>query len=237
MKYLYNLENNGKFTSVEFNEYAEECSCHADLPKGIPPGISRSCLLDFCSLDNKQTTYLDSTSRDKPCEGTFCNAVTNIGNQTASNGGEIAFSNKVTQNCGMGGVNNDETNRGVAPGSTQSSTGSQAGVTPPSSKTDATGNKTDATGNKTDASGNKTDASGNKTDASGNKIDASGNKIDASGNKIDSSGTKINTSSTKTVAPANNNNMLFIGGAVVSCCCVVVIIIIVMISKKKKTNK
>ncbi len=256
MKYLYNLENNGRFTSTEFNEYAEECSCHADLPKGIPPGISRSCLLDFCSLDNKPTVYLDSTSRDKPCEGTFCNAVTNIGNQSASNGGEIAFSNKVTQNCGMGSVNNDQTNTGVAQGSTQSSTGSQAGVTPSSSSkttTPSSSSTTPSSSSTTPSSSSTTPSSSSTTPQPSKttttptttpppatKTDASGSKTDASGSKTDASGSKTDASGSKTVAPTpppKNNNMLLIGGALVSCCCIVVIVIIVIMSKKKKTNK
>jgi len=251
MKYLYNIENKGSFASTEFNEYAGECSCHADLPKGIPPGISRSCLLDFCGFDNRPTVYLDATSRDKPCEGTFCNAITNIGNQSASQGGEIAFSNKVTQNCGMGSITNDKTNTGVEAGSTQSVLGNQAGVSPPPPATSTTTpppistttpppiskttspSTTSPTTSKTtppSTTPTKTDASGSKTDASGTKTDASGSKTDASGSPP--------TTPPVAPAPPKSNNMLLIGGAVVCCCCIIIIIVIViMMSKKKKNGK
>jgi hypothetical protein len=242
MKYLYNIENKGSFDSSDFNEYAGECSCHADLPKGIPPNIPRSCLLDFCSFDNRPTVYIDATSREKPCEGTFCNAVTNIGNQSASQGGEIAFSNKVTQNCGMGTVNNDKTNIGVAPGSTQGVIGSQAGVTPPpptsttpppppSTITPPPISKTTPPPPATSPPPPATSPPPSTTTPP---------PPSTTPPPTDSSETKPDDPESPTTPPAaptppKSNNMLLIGGVVVCCCCIIIIaIIVIMMSKKKK---
>ena len=102
MKYLYNLENKGKdFSSVEFNAYSRECPCFADIPPdtGLPDGISNSCILPFCKFGDRDA-YLDSSSRKKACEGTYCISNTKIGNMTASEGGSIEFVQKNTANCG-----------------------------------------------------------------------------------------------------------------------------------------
>ncbi len=99
MKYLYKLENNNSYSPKEFFEYASDCACHANIPLNTPPNFSKSCVLDFCDWSNKPTVYLDSTSRDKVCEGTFCSAVTNIGKSEVGGSSQLSFTNKVIQNC------------------------------------------------------------------------------------------------------------------------------------------
>ena len=244
MKYLYNIENNGQFASTEFNEYSGECSCHADLPKGIPPGISRSCLLDFCSFDNKPTVYLDSTSREGPCEGTFCNAITNIGNQSASQGGEIAFSNKVTQNCGIGSKTNDETNTGVPAGSKQSSSGGGGGTPPPPPSTTPPPPTSKTTppppSTTTPPPTSKTTPPPPSTTTPPPPSTTTPPPPSTTTPTTDDAETPPPTDdaekSTPPVAPAppKSNNMLLIGGVVVCCCCIIIIIVIVMMMSKKK---
>ncbi len=104
MKYLYNIEANNQFSPSEFNNYISECSCLADLPKGSPAGVPNSCFLDYCSLNNSPTTYLDATSRGAPCNASFCQKINNfLGSLTASEGGQISFDEKLNQTCGRSG--------------------------------------------------------------------------------------------------------------------------------------
>ena len=99
MKYLYNIETDYEYTPREFNLYASECACHADIPLNFPQGVPRSCALDYCSLSNTDTVYMDATSRTEPCKSVFCQAITQVGNLIGSEGGQVDFSNKISQTC------------------------------------------------------------------------------------------------------------------------------------------
>jgi hypothetical protein len=90
------------YSPEEFYEYSSDCACHANVPQTIPPNFSKSCVLDFCEWSNKPTVYLDATSRDKVCEGTFCSAITNIGKSTLGGSSQLELTNKVVQKCGVG---------------------------------------------------------------------------------------------------------------------------------------
>ena len=66
-------------------------------PKNAPPGVPNSCFLDNCTQNNTDTVFLDSISRQNVCSGTFCTAITNIGNLQGSERGQANFNNKVQQ--------------------------------------------------------------------------------------------------------------------------------------------
>jgi hypothetical protein len=109
MKYLYKLENRDPSGSPqEFYEFASDCACHQDVNPIYPPGFSRSCSLDFCQFENRPSVYLDATTRDNLCEGTFCTAITNIGAIQLSGSSNLNISNKVLQKCGPGTTINQD---------------------------------------------------------------------------------------------------------------------------------
>jgi len=107
----YKRGNNGKFDSIEFQNFKNECSCYGDIPPeitNIVPGIPPKCVLPGCDISGD--VYVDPISKKSDCDITICQAI--INEKDISAGGDTGIVNKITQKCGQNSSGGDSGNGG-----------------------------------------------------------------------------------------------------------------------------
>ena len=91
--------NKQKLSVDDFLTYAPECACYApktDAQAAYPDVTPPACYKDGCQLGN--ASYLDTVSRNTPCDLTVCSNIFNVSNITA--GGNVTIDPKLENTCG-----------------------------------------------------------------------------------------------------------------------------------------
>jgi hypothetical protein len=129
--------NKQKLSVDDFLKYAPECACYApktDAQAAYPDVTPPACYKDGCQLGN--ASYLDTVSRNTPCDLTVCSNIFNVSNITA--GGNVTIDPKLENTCGdylpkTNTSTNSESTSGVTSNVAPTSSSSSSNIAPTSS--------------------------------------------------------------------------------------------------------